>query len=454
MVCVGPDDEVPGAGWEQDPDVLDTWFSSALWPFSTMGWPEETDTLKAFYPTSVLVTGYDILFFWVARMMMMGIYAMGERQPFDVVALHGLVRDEHGKKMSKSRGNVVDPLAWIETYGADALRFTLARGANPGVDQAIAEDWVRGSKSFCSKLFNVTRFALMNGAKVPEQPIDRADGSPADRWILDRLDAVTTQTTDLLTDFQFAKAAEGLYHFAWDEVCDWYVELSKEVLYSDSEQADYVRGVLGKVLDTLLRLLHPFIPFVTEELWTQLTGGKTLVTAAWPSASATITDSTAAAEIAYIMTLTTEIRRFRSDQDLASSRRVPATFTVSGTTSADELGYVIARSANLTRLTEATEDFAASATLPVSLGASGITVTVAIDTSDVIDVAAEILRAEKGLAAAEKERETTAKKLANEAFLAKAPEAVVAKIRARAQAANDDIARFSELLERLSSSGA
>lgn len=454
MVCVGPDDEVPGAGWEQDPDVLDTWFSSALWPFSTMGWPEETDTLKAFYPTSVLVTGYDILFFWVARMMMMGIYAMGERQPFDVVALHGLVRDEHGKKMSKSRGNVVDPLAWIETYGADALRFTLARGANPGVDQAIAEDWVRGSKSFCSKLFNVTRFALMNGAKVPEQPIDRADGSPADRWILDRLDAVTTQTTDLLTDFQFAKAAEGLYHFAWDEVCDWYVELSKEVLYSDSEQADYVRGVLGKVLDTLLRLLHPFIPFVTEELWTQLTGGKTLVTAAWPSASATITDSTAAAEIAYIMTLTTEIRRFRSDQDLASSRRVPATFTVSGTTAADELGYVIARSANLTRLTEATEDFAASATLPVSLGASGITVTVAIDTSDVIDVAAEILRAEKGLAAAEKERETTAKKLANEAFLAKAPEAVVAKIRARAQAANDDIARFSELLERLSSSGA
>ncbi len=200
--CVGPDEELPGDGWVQDPDVLDTWFSSGLWPFSTMGWPEQTETLKAFYPTSVLVTGYDILFFWVARMMMFGTYLgnTGELPavPFETVALHGLVRDQYGKKMSKSKGNGVDPLAWIDKYGADAVRFTLARGANPGADQAIAEDWVGGAGKFCTKLFNATKFAMMNGAVLPETPLDTAELTPADRWVLDRLDQVTDETTALL----------------------------------------------------------------------------------------------------------------------------------------------------------------------------------------------------------------------------------------------------------------
>ncbi len=453
MRCVGPDEEPPGEGWTQDEDVLDTWFSSALWPFSTMGWPEKTDTLRAFYPTSVLVTGYDILFFWVARMMMMGLEAMrgNERgdQPFDVVALHGLVRDQYGKKMSKSRGNVVNPLQWIDDYGADAVRFTLARGANPGTDQAIAEDWVRGAKSFCSKLFNATRFALLNGARVPDAPVNPDTGSAADRWILDRLDAVVAETTALLGDFQFAKAAEGLYHFAWDEFCDWYVELAKAPLYAGGEQADHTRAVLGTVLDTLLRLLHPFIPFVTESLWTSLTGGETLVTANWPESSGREPDPDAAAGMADVMRLVTEIRRFRSDQGLAPSRRVPAQV---GWTSFDggaaaSLSFVVGAAAGMCRLTLTEGEFTPTASLPIPL--SGVTVSVHIDTSGTVDAAAEKARLTKDLAAAEKELAQTGAKLGNQAFLDKAPDAVVDKIRARNAAAKADIERIGARLHAM-----
>ena len=232
--CLGPD-ETPPAGWTQDPDVLDTWFSSALWPFSTLGWPDDTPDLRAFYPTSVLVTGYDILFFWVARMMMFGLYAMkdkppAEAVPFRVVALHGLVRDQYGKKMSKSRGNTVDPLDWIDRFGADALRFTLARGSNPGSDEAISEDWAAGSRNFCNKLWNATRFALMNGATTT--PFSESDLDSADRWILSRLSSVIAEVDGLLEHYEFAKACEALYHFAWDEFCDWYLELAKVPLSS------------------------------------------------------------------------------------------------------------------------------------------------------------------------------------------------------------------------------
>src|SRR5690606_29281841 len=218
MVCVGPDEEPPtGEGWYQDEDVLDTWFSSGLWPFSTMGWPDDTADLRKFYPTSVLVTGYDILFFWVARMMMFGLYAMDGVEPFKVIALHGMVRDAHGKKMSKSEGNTVDPLVWMDEYGTDALRFTLARGANPGTDVPIGEEWVAGSRSFCTKLFNATKFALMNGARVPEAPLQRDELTDADRWIVDRVGQLASDVDNLLEDFQFAKATELLYHFTWDE---------------------------------------------------------------------------------------------------------------------------------------------------------------------------------------------------------------------------------------------
>ncbi|MCW2904194.1 MAG: valyl-tRNA synthetase, partial [Streptosporangiaceae bacterium] len=223
-VCVGPEESAP-EGWTQDTDVLDTWFSSALWPFSTLGWPDETPELRRFYPTSVLVTGYDILFFWVARMMMFGLYAMDGQQPFDVVMLHGMVRDQHGKKMSKSFGNVVDPLDWIDRYGADATRFTLMRGANPGGDVPVAEEWAQGSRNFCNKLWNAARFALMNGATV-KGPLP-AELSVTDRWIVSRLQQVTADVDLHLENFDFAKACEVLYHFACVEFCDCYVELSK-----------------------------------------------------------------------------------------------------------------------------------------------------------------------------------------------------------------------------------
>jgi len=278
VVCVGPDEQAP-QGWSQDPDVLDTWFSSALWPFSTLGWPDDTADLRTFYPTSVLVTGYDILFFWVARMMMFGLYAMrdaapADAVPFRVVVLHGLVRDQYGKKMSKSRGNTVDPLDWMDRFGADATRFTLARGANPGSDIAISEEWATGSRNFCNKLWNAVRFALLNGAHVPATPPTSATPlAVPDRWILSRLSAVIAEVDSLFEQFEFGKICDALYHFAWDEVCDWYLELAKVPLTSDDEAAAATtRQVLGFVLDQLLRLLHPVMPFVTEELWTALTG--------------------------------------------------------------------------------------------------------------------------------------------------------------------------------------
>ncbi|MEO7285498.1 MAG: valine--tRNA ligase, partial [Jatrophihabitantaceae bacterium] len=271
LACFGPGEQPP-AGWTQDEDVLDTWFSAGLWPFSTLGWPEQTADLAKFYPTSVLVTGYDILFFWVVRMMMFGLYAMDDRgpagaMPFHTIALHGMVRDQHGKKMSKSKGNSVDPLAWMDAYGTDALRFTFAWGANPGTDVPIAEDNVAGARNFCNKLWNATRFALLNGATVTgELP---AELTGADAWIVSRLNRVIAEADRLYDDYEFAKVADLLYHFAWDEVCDWYLELAKVALGAGEDQAAVTRRVLGEVLDGLLRLLHPFVPFVTEALWTE-----------------------------------------------------------------------------------------------------------------------------------------------------------------------------------------
>jgi valyl-tRNA synthetase len=439
--CVGPDEEPPGEGWTQDPDVLDTWFSSALWPFSTLGWPEQTPALEKFYPTSVLVTGYDILFFWVARMMMFGLYAMDGRPPFETVALHGLVRDQHGKKMSKSRGNVIDPLDWIESYGADALRFSLARGANPGSDQAISADWVQGSRNFTNKLWNATRFALINGAHVGDLP---AEGlSTADRWILSRLHATLAEVDAYLDDFQFGKAAEALYHFAWDEFCDWYVELAKAPLTGGGEPAERTRLVLGHVLDRLLRVLHPTVPFVTEALWTALTNQETVVTAPWPTPEPRA-DAAAEAAIASVQAVVTEVRRFRSDQGLKPGQRVAARLTgIDGTPLADHEAAIRL----LTRLTDAADDFAATASLPVQ----GLVVE--LDLSGAIDVAAERKRLAKDLAAAQKEKAQAEAKLGNEAFIAKAPEAVVGKIRGRLATAEADIERLTAQLAALPGGG-
>ncbi|MBQ1027919.1 valine--tRNA ligase [Micromonospora sp. C95] len=444
VVCVGPDEEPPaGEGWHQDEDVLDTWFSSGLWPFSTLGWPEQTPDLAKFYPTSVLVTGYDILFFWVARMMMFGLYAMDGRQPFDVIALHGMVRDEHGKKMSKSFGNVVDPLDWIDRYGADATRFTLARGANPGGDVPVSEEWCQGSRNFCNKLWNATRFALINGVHTDGPMPDAGRLSTVDRWILSRLAHVTAEVDEQFEAYEFAKVCDLLYHFAWDDVCDWYVELSKPVLTGGGEPAEVSRRVLGHVLDRLLRLLHPVIPFVTEELWTALTGGETVLTAAWPTADRALLDDAAETEVATLQRVVTEVRRFRSDQGLRPAQRVAA--RLDGLSGAGVSAHEpLIRS--LARLDPAGDDFQASATL-----AMPGEVSVALDTRGSIDVAAERARLTKDRAAAEKEAGQARAKLGNPAFVGKAPEHVVSKIRERLAVAEADLARIDAALEALSS---
>jgi valyl-tRNA synthetase len=445
LVCVGPDEQPPGgspeaalaAGWKQDEDVLDTWFSSALWPFSTLGWPEQTADLARFYPTSVLVTGYDILFFWVARMMMFGLFAMDGQQPFDVVSLHGLVRDQYGKKMSKSSGTQVDPLDWIERFGADATRFTLARGANPGADVPVAEEWCQGSRNFCNKLWNATRFALLSGATTegPLPPVSEL--SSVDRWILSRLQHTIVEVDALFEDFEFAKVCDTLYHFAWDEVCDWYLELAKPVV-ADSPAT---RRVLGHVLEQLLRLLHPVIPFVTDELWTALTGGDSVVIAAWPGADQALVDDAAEAELTALQKVVTEVRRFRSDQGLRPGQRVHA--RLDGLAAAG-LGTQEALIRSLARLEPAEDGFAPTATLTVTGG-----VTVALDTRGTIDVAAERARLGKDLAAAEKEKAAAEAKLGNAEFVGKAPAAVVDKIKDRLAAAEAEMTRIGAALESL-----
>ncbi|MFI5872394.1 valine--tRNA ligase [Streptomyces sp. NPDC051445] len=438
-VCVGPDEQPPtGEGWEQDTDVLDTWFSSGLWPFSTLGWPEETADLAKFYPNSVMVTGYDLMFFWVARMMMFGLYAMDGESPFRTIAFHGMVRDEHGKKMSKSFGNTVNPLDWMDKYGSDALRFTLARGANPGTDVPIGEDWVQASRNFANKIWNATRFALMNGATIEGELPPAEQLSATDRWILSRLNTVVAEADAYYDDYQFAKLADALYHFAWDEVFDWYVELSKTTFMAGGEAAKVSARVLGEVLDVTLKLLHPIVPFVTETLWTTLTGRESVVIADWPTDSG-FRDAAAEAEIESLQQVITEVRRFRSDQGLQPGQKVPARLDLSGT----QLAAHEAAIRQLLRLQPEGDGFSATATLPV-VGA-----TVALDLSGTIDVAAERKRLAKDLASAEKEKAQAEAKLGNEAFLAKAPDNVVEKIRTRLEKAEGDIVRLQNQIDNL-----
>jgi valyl-tRNA synthetase len=429
--CLGPG-ETASEGWRQDEDVLDTWFSSALWPFSTLGWPHDTEDLRRYYPNTVLVTGYDILFFWVVRMMLFGLYLTG-RAPFPTVVLHGLIRDASGKKMSKSKGNTIDPLKWMDAYGSDALRLSLAQGGNPGADQAVNEEWVVGARNFCNKLWNATRFALLNGATVSgELPTSRTD---ADAWILSRLSAVVTEVDELYEQYEFAKIADLLYHFAWDEVCDWYVELAK-VSLSDGQTADGTRRVLGEVFDVLLRLLHPLVPFVTETLWTELTGGESVTIAAWPSADPSAHNGAASTAIAEVQTVVTEVRRFRADQGVKPARRLPA--------QVDGLRGPSERSVRaLLRLEAPTADFRPTA----EVLAAGV--RVALDLSDAVDVSAERARLQRALANAEKERDQVTRKLSTESFLAKAPAAVVASVRDRLTGAEAEIERINVALAAL-----
>jgi valyl-tRNA synthetase len=433
VLVLGPEEKAP-AGYVQDPDVLDTWFSSALWPFSTLGWPEITADVKKFYPTSVLVTGYDILFFWVARMMMMGIFAMDGVAPFPVIALHGLVRDRFGKKMSKSRGNTIDPLEFMDRYGADALRFALAQKANPGTDQALAEEWVGASRNFATKLWNATRFAIMNGANVDGELPASSSLNAIDKWILSRLSETISEVDQLLESYEFARACDVIYHFAWDDLCDWYLELSKETFASGNSEA--TKRVLGHVLDQLLKLMHPVMPFITEELWTSFTGGESLVISQWPVADASHIDKKSEKLVAELQSIITEVRRFRNDQGIKTTQKVPGRFIAP----ADIARYAPAMAFVLKM---ESVDFTASASFEIG------SVKVELDLTGTIDIGAERARLTKDLATAQKDLQTAQIKLSNEGFMAKAPENVVVEIKERLVTTSADIERISAQLAAL-----
>ena len=433
VLVLGPDEKAP-AGYVQDPDVLDTWFSSGLWPFSTLGWPEITPDIKKFYPTSVLVTGYDILFFWVARMMMMGIFAMDGVAPFPVISLHGLVRDRFGKKMSKSRGNTIDPLEFMDRYGADALRFALAQKANPGTDQALAEEWVGASRNFATKLWNATRFAIMNGANI-DGPLPAIESLNAiDKWILSRLAETIHEVDHLLESYEFARACDLIYHFAWDDLCDWYLELSKES-FASGESAPTKR-VLGHVLDQLLALMHPIMPFITEELWTAFTGGESLVISNWPLSEKSHIDKKSEKLVSELQAIITEVRRFRNDQGIKTTQKVPGRFIASS----DIAAYAPAMSFVL-KLEN--KDFTPSASFDIG------TVKVELDLTGTIDIGAERARLTKDLATAQKDLQTAQVKLSNEGFMAKAPENVVVEIKERLVTTSADIERITAQLAAL-----
>ncbi|MCX6450923.1 MAG: valine--tRNA ligase [Actinobacteria bacterium] len=432
VVVCGPNDQPP-AGYIQDPDVLDTWFSSGLWPFSTLGWPEMTADYKKFYPTSVLVTGYDILFFWVARMVLLGLFATDGQAPFHTIALHGLVRDRFGKKMSKSRGNTVDPIEFMDKYGSDALRFTLARGANPGTDQALAEEWIGGSRNFATKLWTATRFAVMNGATV-EGALPAFDSLDSiNKWILTRLDETIESVDALFEKYEFAKACEEIYHFAWDDLCDWYLELSKASFAGGGQSAEVSKRVLGHVLDQVLRLLHPSMPFISEELWCSFTGGETLVTASWPKSDISNREEQSKIVVGQLQDLVTEIRRFRNDQGIKTSAKVNANFI--GLNSNEAALRQICRLEPMTGVPSA----------KIEVGK----VIVEFDLTGAIDVVAERARLTKDLATAEKDRTTAKVKLDNEGFMAKAPMEVVQEIRTRLAQTTADIESITAQLAAL-----
>ncbi len=444
----GPDGEVrvqaesPGVGWTQDEDVLDTWFSSQLWPFTVFGWPDDTPELRAWYPTAVLVTGYDINTFWVARMLMAGLWFTDD-VPFRVVHNHGLVRDEHGKKMSKSFGNVIDPLDLIARYGADATRFALLRSAAPGTDVPLAEEWVEGAKRFVNKLWNAARFALVNldGRRPGDLPPDDRLALE-DRWILDALNRAHAEVDAAYDAYDWPVVARGLYGFVWDELADWYLEAVKlRVHAEDAAVADDARAVLAHVLEAALRLAAPLLPFVTEAAWRALTGAAggrdSLMAASWPTAAGR-PDAAATEEFAAVRGLVREVNRFRSQLRIPPSRRFPLVVTAEAAVAA-----VLARHAGLVAALAGLSDLEVVDDLAEAPGTSTIPFPggrAQVALAGVIDVAAELdrLGRERDRALAEAAR--VAERLDNPSFVDRAPADVVARERAK----RDEALRVAE----------
>ena len=425
---------------EQDEDVLDTWFSSGLWPFSTLGWPEQTEDLRTFYPTNVMETGYDIIFFWVARMIVLGL-KFTDQVPFETVYLHGLVRDEAGRKMSKSLGNVLDPLDVIAEYGADALRFTLLTGGTPGNDMKLSVTRIEANRNFANKIWNAARFVIMNlgDAALPmtdetnrfERTYalpDESDLAPADRWILSRLAHTQQEATRLIDNWQLGEAGRQLYEFLWNEYCDWYIEASKVRLYGEDPQAaQAARQVLAYVLDQSLRLLHPYMPFVTETIWQNLPGlsdeADALIVARWPKNAGRIDDE-AEAEFGRIQEIVRGIRNARSEYDVEPARRIVALFSAGE--QVDLLDQNLALLATLARLDADQIEIAETLPAPdsaASLAAGGVTVYLPL--AGMVDLDAERQRIEKELANVDKQLARINGLLGNPGFTDKAPANVI-----------------------------
>jgi valyl-tRNA synthetase len=432
----------------QDEDVLDTWFSSGLWPFSTLGWPGQTDDLQAFYPTSVLVTGYDIIFFWVARMLMFGCHFQPPT-PFEVVAIHGMVRDAQGKKMSKSFGNVIDPIELMDRYGTDALRFALIRGANPGGDVPMAEEWVEGARNFANKLWNLGRFVISSTTATGGAPA--APAALADRWLLSRLEETREAVTAAYDGFDPAEAARLLHGFAWSELADWAVELAKPRLAAGGEDAERAGATLAYALEVTLRLLHPVMPFVTEELARALTGVETITLGPWPAGRPGDVDPQAEAGMADLQEAIVALRRFRAEHRVPTASR-PRLVVVAA--DEDQAALFRAEADSLRRLArlEAVEVEPAAPAAPTAKLLAG-RAELYLPLEGLLDLDEERARLDRELAALDVERTRAEAKLANPAFVEKAPPNVVAKARERLAEVDQALAKVRAQRVELSGAG-
>jgi valyl-tRNA synthetase len=435
---------------KRDEDVLDTWFSSALWPFSTMGWPDETPELSRYYPTSVLVTGFDIIFFWVARMMMMGLEFM-DKEPFHTVYMHALVRDERGQKMSKTKGNVIDPLKLIDQYGADATRFTLAAMAAQGRDIKLSMQRVEGYRNFVTKIWNAARFLEMNECRRVEGYDPKANKLALNRWIVGATARSAASVTKAITDYKFNEAANAAYDFVWGTFCDWYVEFAKPVFMGEDEVAKAeTRATAAWALDQILAILHPFMPFITEELWAET--GKfgparenMLILTAWPDLAG-LEDADADADLNWLIDVITNVRSIRSEMNVPASAKLQLVVVGAGETTLRRLvngTSLITRLARLEEISPQTAVPGESAQFVIGEA------TFALPLTGVIDIAVEKARLEKEVGKLEAEISQIDKKLGNEQFVAKAPEEVIEEQKARREAAAERHQHIVEALKRL-----
>ncbi|WP_144461365.1 valine--tRNA ligase [Siminovitchia fortis] len=440
-----PEDE---ENWEQDPDVLDTWFSSALWPFSTMGWPDaEAEDFKRYYPTDCLVTGYDIIFFWVSRMIFQGLKFTGKR-PFDDVLIHGLVRDAEGRKMSKSLGNGVDPMDVIDKYGADSLRYFLATGSSPGHDLRFSMEKVESVWNFANKIWNASRFALMNMDGFTFDEIDlSAEKSVADKWILTRLNDTIETVTKLSDKYEFGEVGRVLYHFIWDDLCDWYIEMAKLPLYGEDEAAKKMtRSVLAHVLDQTMRLLHPFMPFITEEIWQNLPHeGESITIASWPKAKEELTDRDAANEMKILMDIIRSVRNIRAEVNTPMSKKITLMLKAQD----EKVLDILQKNKNYLERFCNPEELVMEVGLKAPEKAMTAVVTgveLFLPLAGLLNIEEEIARLEKEWAKWNSEVERVQKKLSNERFVNKAPQAVVDEERAKEK---DYLAKRATVEERI-----